>query len=66
MAIVTLWPLVTKFLTFPLTCELDNPLDDWLESTGPNNHPADFLIQGLTRELPGSRITPFSPELPQS
>ena len=41
-------PLFTKFLTPALTCELDNQLDEWLEST---SHPADYLIRWLTLEL---------------
>ena len=43
--------LVTKFLTSGLTCKLYNPLDDWLQSTGPTNHSADYKIHGLTEEL---------------
>ena len=43
--------LFTNFLTPGLTCEFCNLLDDWLESTSPINHPVDYKIRGLTREL---------------
>ena len=43
--------LFTNFLTPGLTCELCNPLDDWLESAGLTNHPAGHVIRGLTQEL---------------
>ena len=39
-------PLFTKFLTPGLTCELDNPLNDWLESTSPTNYPVGYVIGG--------------------
>ena len=51
MALNTFRSLFTKFLTPRLTCELDKPLDDWLESISPTNHPAGYLISGLTWEL---------------
>ena len=44
-------PLFTKHLTPGLTCGLCNPFNDWLESTNPTNHPADYIILGLTWEL---------------
>ena len=40
-----------KFLTLGVTCKLDNPLDDWLKSGSPTNHPTGYLIRGLTRKL---------------
>ena len=43
--------LFTKLITPGLTCELCNPFDDWLESISPTNHPADYIICGLTREF---------------
>ena len=43
--------LFTNLLILWLTCELCNPLDDWLESTSPTNHPAGYIIRGVTREL---------------
>ena len=43
--------LVSNFLTLGLTREFCNPLDDWLESTSSTNHPADYKIRRLTREL---------------
>ena len=48
---VTLWALFTNFLTPVLTREFCNPLDNWLESISPTNHPADYKIRGLTQEL---------------
>ena len=33
--------IYTKFLTSGLTCELDYPLDDWLESTSPLEVPVE-------------------------
>ena len=42
--------LLTKYLTPRLTCELDNPSDDWLELTSPTNHPVGSLIRESTRE----------------
>ena len=48
---IKLKPLFTKLLTPGLTCELCNPFDDWLESTCQTNHPEDYIICGLTREL---------------
>ena len=47
----TLRPLFTKFLILRLTFELDNLRNDWLESAGPINHPAGYLIHELTPEL---------------
>ena len=47
----TICALFIKLLTFGLNCELYNPLDDWLESINPTNHPADYKIRGLTGEL---------------
>ena len=44
-------PLFTKFLTPGLTRELCNQRNDWLESTSSTNHPADYIIRGLTQEL---------------
>ena len=36
-----------------------NPFDDWLESTSPTNHPADYEILGLIRECKISWIRPI-------
>ena len=47
----TLRALFTNFLTPGLILEFFNPLDDWLESTSPTNHPADYKIRGLTQEF---------------
>ena len=49
--IVSLGALFTKFLTPGLTRQLCNTLDVWLKSTSPTNHPAVYIIRGLTREL---------------
>ena len=38
-------PLYTKLLTPELTIELDNLLNDWLESTSPTSHPAGYIIR---------------------
>ena len=43
--------LFTNFLTPVLAREFCNPLDYWLESTSPTNHPLNCIIQGLTWEL---------------
>ena len=43
--------LFSNFLILGLTGEFCNPLDNWLESTSPTNHPADYKIRGLTQEL---------------
>ena len=44
---------ITKGLIYQIlssrVSELENSLDDCLESTSPNNHPAGHLISGLTR-----------------
>ena len=45
------WALFTNFSTLELTRKLCNPLDDWLESTCPTNHPAGYRICRLIREL---------------
>ena len=42
-----------------LTCKLCNPFDDWLETTSPTNHPVDYIICGLDRELKISWIRPY-------
>ena len=44
-------PLFIKFLTPGLICELCNLFDDWLESTSPTNHSADYEIRELTQKL---------------
>ena len=43
--------LFTKCLILGLSCELGSPLNDWLESTSPINHPEDYKIRVLTQEL---------------
>ena len=48
---VILMALFTKFLTPGLTCEINNPLDDWLESISSTNHPTGYIIRRITREL---------------
>ena len=39
--------LFTNFLTPGLAWELDNLLDDWLESISPTNHPKGYIIGGV-------------------
>ena len=47
----TLRALCTNSLTPQLPQEFCNPLDHWLESIRPTNHPSDYKIRGLTHEL---------------
>ena len=44
-------PLFTKHLIPSLICESYNLIDDWLKSTSPTNHLADYITCGLTQEL---------------
>ena len=44
-------PVFPKFLIHGLTCELDNPHDDYLESSNSSNHSVGYLIRGLNQEL---------------
>ena len=55
----TLRALFTNFLTPGLTYKLDNPLDDWLESNSPTNHPAGYIIHGFIQELKNWWISPL-------
>ena len=51
LLLATLWALFTTFLTSRLICELNNLLNDWLESTSLTFHPAGYLIRGLIWDL---------------
>ena len=49
--IETLWALLINFLSPGFARKFCNPLDDWMESNSPTNHPADYKIRVLTQEL---------------